>query len=110
MLKREARLLEKERQRVISQRKAQQKDQEEQRRADALNEKRQREEEEEGVRKRMRSDITMHGKRRKKSKMQVAIPKYAQGWSSVHLKYSRDISRRPSFQTSLMRRNGGGKM
>ena len=68
MLKREARLLEKERQRVISQRKAQQKDQEEQRRADALNEKRLREEEE-GVRKRMRSDITMHGKRRQKSKM-----------------------------------------
>ena len=68
MLKREARLLEKERQRVISQRKAQQKDQEEQRRADALNEKRQREEEER-VRKRMRSDITMHGKRRQKSKM-----------------------------------------
>ena len=90
MLKREASLLEKERQRVISQRKAQQKDQEEQRRADALNEKRQREEEE-GVRKRMRSDITMHGKGRKKSKMQIAIPKYAQGWSSVHLKYSQDI-------------------
>ena len=68
MLKREARLLEKERPRVISQRKAQQKDQEEQRRADALNEKRQREEEE-GVRKRTRSDITMHCKRRQKRKM-----------------------------------------
>ena len=62
-LKREAKLLEKGRQKVIRQRKAQQKkDQEERKQAEALKQKRQREEERsrrEWVRKRMRSDLTM---------------------------------------------------
>ena len=63
MLKREAKLVDKERQKVIRQRKAQQKkDQEERRRVEVLNEKRRREAERsrrEWVRKRMRSDLTM---------------------------------------------------
>ena len=63
MLKREAKLLEKGRQKVIRQRKAQQKkDQEERKQAEVSKQKRQREEERsrrEWVRKRMRSDLTM---------------------------------------------------
>ena len=66
MLKREAQLVEKldkERQRVLRQRKAQhKKDQEERRRAEVLKQKRQREEERlrrEWIRKRMRADLTM---------------------------------------------------
>ena len=63
MLKKEAKLVDKERQKVIRQRKAQQKkDQEERRRVEVLKQKRQREEERsrrEWVRKRMRSDLTM---------------------------------------------------
>ena len=63
MLKREVRLADKERQKVVRQRKAQQKkDQEERRRVEVLNEKRRREAERsrrEWVRKRMRSDLTM---------------------------------------------------
>ena len=63
MLKREAKMVNKERQRVSRQRKAQQKkDQEERRRLEVLKQKRQREEERsrrEWVRKRMRSDLTM---------------------------------------------------
>ena len=63
MLKREAKLVEKERQKVIRQRKAQQKkDQEERKQVEVLKQKRQREEERsrrEWVRKRMRSDLTM---------------------------------------------------
>ena len=63
MLKREVRLADKERQKVIRQRKAQQKkDQEERRRVEVLHEKRRREAERsrrEWVRKRMRSDLTM---------------------------------------------------
>ena len=66
MLKREAKLvdkLDKERQRVLRQRKAQhKKDQEERRRAEVLVQKRQREEERlrrEWIRKRMRTDLTM---------------------------------------------------
>ena len=63
MLKREAKLVDKERRKVIKQRKAQQKkDQEEQRRVEALKQKRQREEERsrrELLRKKMRSDLTM---------------------------------------------------
>ena len=63
MLKREAKLVEKERQKVTRQRKAQQKkDQEERKQVEVLKQKRQREEERsrrEWVRKRMRSDLTM---------------------------------------------------
>ena len=63
MLKRDAKLVEKEHQKVSRQRKAQQKkDQEERKRAEVLKQKRQREEERsrrEWVRKRMRSDLTM---------------------------------------------------
>ena len=63
MLKREAKLVEKGRQKVIRQRKAQQKkDQEERKQAEVLKQKRQREEERsrrEWVRKRMQSDLTM---------------------------------------------------
>ena len=63
MLKREAKLVDKERRKVIKQRKAQQKkDQEEQRRLEVLKQKRQREEERsrrELLRKKMRSDLTM---------------------------------------------------
>ena len=63
MLKREAKLVDKERQKVLRQRKARQKkDQDERRRVEVLKQKRQREEERlrrEWVRKRMRSDITM---------------------------------------------------
>ena len=66
MLKREAKLvdkLDKERQKVLRQRKAQQKkDQEERRRVEVLKQKRQREEERlrrEWIRKRMRTDLTM---------------------------------------------------
>jgi len=63
MLKREARLVDKEHQKVIRQRKAQhKKDQEERRRLEVLKQKQQREEERlrrERLRKRMRSDVTM---------------------------------------------------
>ena len=63
MLKREAKLVDKERQKVIRQWKAQQKkDQEERKQAEVLKQKRQREAERsrrEWVRKRMRSDLTM---------------------------------------------------
>ena len=63
MLKREEKLVDKERQKAIKQRKAQQKkDQDEQRRVEALKQKREREEERlrrERLRKRMRSDVTM---------------------------------------------------
>ena len=73
MLKREAKLVEQERQKVIR------------RRLEVLKQKRQREEERlrrECVRERMRSDITLDDIRRQKSKMSIAIPKYAQGRSS----------------------------
>ena len=63
MLKKDAKLVEEERQKVLRQRKAQQKkDQEEQRRVEVLKQKQQREEERsrrELLRKRMRSDLTM---------------------------------------------------
>ena len=63
MLKKDAKLVEKERQKAIKQRKARQKkDREEQRRVEALKQKQQREEERsrrELLRKRMRSDVTM---------------------------------------------------
>ena len=63
MLKREAKLVDKERQRVLRQRKAQhKKDQEERRRVEVLKQKRQQEEERlrrEWIRKRMRTDLTM---------------------------------------------------
>ena len=63
MLKREAKLVDRERQRVLRQRKAQhKKDQEERRRVEVLKQKQQREEERlrrEWVRKRMRTDLTM---------------------------------------------------
>ena len=63
MLKREAKVVDKERQKVLRQRKAQQKkDQEERKRAEVLKQKRMRAEERsrrEWVRKRMRSDLTM---------------------------------------------------
>ena len=55
------------------------------RRLEVLKQKRQREEERlrrECVRERMRSDITLDDIRRQKSKMSIAIPKYAQRWSS----------------------------
>ena len=63
MLKREAKVVDKQRQKVLRQRKAQQKkDQEERKRAEVLKQKRMRAEERsrrEWVRKRMRSDLTM---------------------------------------------------
>ena len=63
LLKREAKLVDKERQRVLRQRKAQhKKDQEERRRVEVLKQKRQQEEERlrrEWIRKRMRTDLTM---------------------------------------------------
>ena len=63
MLKREAKLVDKERQRILRQRKAQQKkDQEERKQEELFQQKRQREEERsrrEWIRKRMRSDLTM---------------------------------------------------
>ena len=63
MLKREAKLVDKERQRVLRQRKApHNKDQDEGRRVEVLKQKRQREEERsrrEWIRKRFRSDLTM---------------------------------------------------
>ena len=63
MLKRESKLLDQQRQRVLRQRKARQKmDQEERRRLEVLKQKRQREEERlrrEWIRKRMRTDLTM---------------------------------------------------
>ena len=63
MLKRESKLLDQQRQRLLRQRKARQKmDQEERRRLEVLKQKRQREEERsrrERLRKRMRSDLTM---------------------------------------------------
>ena len=63
MLKREAKLVDKERQRIRRQRKAQhKKDQDERRRLEVLKQKREREEERlrrECIRKRMRSDVTM---------------------------------------------------
>ena len=63
MLKREAKLVEKERQRILRQRKAQQKKvQEERKQVEVLKQKRQREEERsrrEWIRKRMRTDLTM---------------------------------------------------
>ena len=63
MLKREAKLVEKERQRILRQRKAQQKKvQEERKQVEVLKQKRQREEEQsrrEWIRKRMRTDLTM---------------------------------------------------
>ena len=63
LLQREAKLMDKERQRVLRQRKAwKKKDQEERRRAEVLKQKRRREEERsrrEWVRKRMRTDLTM---------------------------------------------------
>ena len=63
MLKRESKLLEEQRQRVLHQRRAQQKkDQEERRRLEVLMQKRRREEERlrrEWIRKRMRTDLTM---------------------------------------------------
>ena len=75
MLKREAKLVEEERQKVIR------------RRLEVLKQKRQREEERlrrECVRERMRSDLTMDDIHRQKNKMSIAIPKYAQGRSSNH--------------------------
>ena len=63
MLKRESKLLDQQRQRVLHQRRAQQKkDQEERRRVEVLKQKRRQEEERlrrEWIRKRMRTDLTM---------------------------------------------------
>ena len=83
MLKREAKLVEEERQNAIRQRKAQQKkDQEERKQMEVSKQKRQREEERlrrEGACKRRRSDITMDDIRRQKaSKMSIAFNCHSQ--------------------------------
>ena len=76
MLKREAKVVDKQRQKVLRQRKAQQKkDQEERKRAEVLKQKRMRAEERsrrEWVRKRMRSDLTMDDILGQKSAIQDA--------------------------------------